>query len=78
MPGGVFGNGMTIPGTNRGYPNVVTALLGENWCINIEELGAFMTYLAVDGQGEEPVSQNLRMVTRGRELLKALGNGSSS
>lgn len=69
-----MGTDMKIPGTNWGYPTLLTSLLGENSVIQIEQLGAFMTYLAVDGSGEETVSRNLRMVTRGKELLKSLGN----
>ncbi|KAI8945161.1 hypothetical protein F4801DRAFT_594378 [Xylaria longipes] len=48
----------------------VAAVLGENWCVLVEELGAFMTYLATDGEEEISVIQNARIVRKGRELLK--------
>lgn len=47
------------------------AIMGENWSIRSEELGAFMTYLAIDGKEEQPVTENARIVRRGRELLKS-------
>ena len=45
------------------------AILGENWSIRIEELGAFMTYLAIDGSSEDCVVENARIVRKGREIL---------
>ena len=48
---------------------IMAPILGENFCVHIEELGAFMTYLAIDGKGEEPISLNGRIVRRGKELL---------
>lgn len=50
---------------------MVGALFGENWCVRVEELAAFMTNLAVNGEGEDPVTENARIVVRGRELLGA-------
>lgn len=47
----------------------IGALLGENFSVKAQELGAFMAYLAVDGEGEEAVTENARIVRRGRELL---------
>ncbi|KAI1822200.1 hypothetical protein F4861DRAFT_410364 [Xylaria intraflava] len=47
------------------------AMLGTNVGILDNELGAFMTYLLVDGEGESEVTENLRMVTKGREILQA-------
>ncbi|KAI8714098.1 hypothetical protein NCS52_01129100 [Fusarium sp. LHS14.1] len=68
-PGGV------VPKTwfGSGFLGIVTSLgavMGENWSVHIEELGAFMMYLALDGQGEEPLLLNDRIVRRGRELLE--------
>lgn len=51
-------------------------LFGENWAIRVEELGAFMTYLAVSGEGEEPLTENPRIVKKGRELLALRSNAS--
>ncbi|KAI0814220.1 hypothetical protein GGR55DRAFT_500188 [Xylaria sp. FL0064] len=48
----------------------VASILGENWCVRIEELGAFMTYLAINGEEEGHVIENARIVRKGRELLK--------
>ncbi|KAI0103287.1 hypothetical protein GGR51DRAFT_573239 [Nemania sp. FL0031] len=62
-PGGVATEKMTGSRT-------VAAILGENWCVLIEELGAFMTYLTVDGEGENTVIENARIVRKGRELLE--------
>ncbi|KAI3325811.1 hypothetical protein HD806DRAFT_553083 [Xylariaceae sp. AK1471] len=50
---------------------MVASVLGENWCVRIEELGAYMTYLAVDGEGEDSYIENDRIVRKGRELLKS-------
>ena len=50
---------------------VLTSLgsgLGENWSVKIQELGAFMAFLAIDGAGEEPLIENARIVRRGRDL----------
>ncbi|KAJ8131561.1 hypothetical protein O1611_g2064 [Lasiodiplodia mahajangana] len=62
-PGGVATEKMTGSRT-------VAAILGENWCVRIEELGAFMTYLTVDGEGESTVIENARIARKGRELLE--------
>lgn len=45
-------------------------VMGENWSVKAQELGAFMTHLAVDGDGEERISENARIVRKGRELLE--------
>ncbi|KAJ4328405.1 hypothetical protein N0V84_001088 [Fusarium piperis] len=68
-PGGViprtmFGSGLIGVLTSMG------TVMGENWSVHIQELGAFMMYLALDGQGEEPLLLNARIVRRGRELLE--------
>ncbi|KPM39541.1 hypothetical protein AK830_g7019 [Neonectria ditissima] len=59
-------------------PGIIAALFGENLCVMNEELGAFMTYLAIDGKGEEHLIENARIVRRGKELLKQLNEGSPS
>jgi hypothetical protein len=50
----------------------VASLLGDDWCVRIEELGAFMTYLAVarDAEEEGLYIQNARIAKKGRELLE--------
>ncbi|KAI1344453.1 hypothetical protein F5Y15DRAFT_112338 [Xylariaceae sp. FL0016] len=63
-PGGVVTDRWLAPGA-------VVGLLGDNWCIRVEELGAFMTYLAIDGGEEGSVTENLRIAQKGRELLAA-------
>lgn len=45
-------------------------LLGDNWAVRGDELGAFMTHLVVDGQAESPISENARIARKGRELLQ--------
>ena len=45
------------------------SVLGEGFSVRIDELAAFMTYLAVDGQGENSITENARLVRRGKELL---------
>jgi len=45
-------------------------LMGDNWAVRGQELGAFMTYLVVDGQGESSVILNDRIAKKGRELLR--------
>lgn len=49
----------------------IGAVLGENWSIRNEELGVFMTYLAIDGEGEDFLIENSRIVRKGRELLES-------
>lgn len=56
----------------------VGVVLGENWSIRVDELGAFMTYLAIDGEGEELIIENARIVRKGRELLGSQKDGSKS
>lgn len=62
-PGGVATKDLTGSRT-------VIAIMGPSWGIRLEELGAFMTYLAIDGEGESAVIENHRIVVKGRELLK--------
>ncbi|KAM0424197.1 hypothetical protein ACHAPT_010568 [Fusarium lateritium] len=64
VPRSMFGTGLLGVFTTMG------ACMGENWSVRIEELGAYMMYLATDGQGEEPLILNARIVRRGRELLE--------
>lgn len=54
------------------------ALAGENVSVRNEELAAFMTYLAISGKGECCISENLRIVTKGRELLDSQNDKSKS
>lgn len=49
---------------------MVAAMLGENWCVGIEELGAFMTHLAMGGEDGSSVIENARISNKGKELLK--------
>lgn len=60
-PGGVANKWWMSPGVT---------LIGDNFAVRGEELGAFMTYLVVDGQGESPISENARIARKGRELLR--------
>lgn len=60
-PGGVAHHWWMTPGV---------WLMGDNWALSGEQLGAFMTYLVVDGQGESPISLNARIAEKGRELLR--------
>ncbi|KAI0973795.1 hypothetical protein F4678DRAFT_410360 [Xylaria arbuscula] len=62
-PGGVATQ--AIPGSRT-----VASILGEKRCVRIEELGAFMVYLAIDGGDESSIIQNARIVRKGRELLQ--------
>lgn len=52
---------------------VIGSLMGENWTVRLEELGAFMAQLAINAEGEEPIIENARIVRRGRELLEFKG-----
>ncbi|KAI1099541.1 hypothetical protein F4804DRAFT_337150 [Jackrogersella minutella] len=61
-PGGVVTKNMVVLGP-------FAAMLGENWCVRIQELGAYMTYLAINGEGEDHLIENARIVRKGRELL---------
>ena len=63
-----FSDGLT------GMVTGISAVFGENWSIRIDELGAFMAYLATDGKGEESLIENARIVRRGRELLESQKN----
>lgn len=46
-------------------------VFGKGWTVQNEELGAFMTYLAVSGEGEDALIENERIAKRGRELLES-------
>ena len=43
---------------------MISAVLGKNWCVRIEELGAFMTYIAINGEGEDVVIENAWIVEK--------------
>jgi hypothetical protein len=69
-PGGVVPK-KVMTGDILGKVTRLGAVLGENWSIRNEELGAFMTYLAIDGEGEDFLIENARIVRKGRELLES-------
>ncbi|KAF4975766.1 hypothetical protein FZEAL_7482 [Fusarium zealandicum] len=58
-----------IVSKNVVFPTIVAGVLGENLSIRVEELGAFMTYLAVDGEGEDSTIENTGLTRKGKELL---------
>ncbi|KAH6970663.1 hypothetical protein BKA56DRAFT_496937 [Ilyonectria sp. MPI-CAGE-AT-0026] len=76
-PGGVVPKKVMGSGV-LGMFTAMGAVMGENWSIRIDELGAFMTYLAIDGKGEDSITENARIVRKGRELLKSQNGGSES
>ncbi|KAI1803736.1 hypothetical protein F4811DRAFT_315927 [Daldinia bambusicola] len=61
-PGAVATKALIIPG-------IIATVLGENLSVRVEELAAFMTYIAIDGQGEDSLIENVRIARKGRELL---------
>ncbi|KAI1025171.1 hypothetical protein LB505_009458 [Fusarium chuoi] len=64
-PGGVITQRMRVPGY------LAQVLLGDDYVIKNEELGAFFTYLAVEGsEKDEFVILNRRIVEGGREYLR--------
>ncbi|KAF4993237.1 hypothetical protein FGRMN_6601 [Fusarium graminum] len=66
-PGGVITRRMRIPG------RILQVLMGDEWVIRNEELGAFFTYLAVEGDCEPEdtfLIQNPVIARRGRKILK--------
>lgn len=65
MPRGILSGGLLGVITRMG------SVMGENWSVRNEELGAFMAYLAISGEGEDPISENVRIVRRGKELLES-------
>ncbi|RKL08266.1 hypothetical protein BFJ68_g9613 [Fusarium oxysporum] len=68
-PGGVITNRMRVPGY------LAQLLLGDDYVIRNEELGAFFTYLAVEGsEKDEFVVLNRRIVQGGREYLKKMSS----
>lgn len=69
-PGGVVPK-KTMAGGVLGVITGIGAVLGENWSIRAEELGAFMAYLATNGEGEDSIIENARIVRKGRELLES-------
>ena len=44
-------------------------ILGKNWSVRVEELGAYMTYLAMGGEEEQSLINNARIVRKGRQTL---------
>lgn len=70
-PGGVAPK-TWLGGGAMGVLNGMAGLvLGKDWTVRVDELGAFMGYLAISGEGEEAVIENERIARRGRELLTA-------
>jgi hypothetical protein len=63
-PGGVVPKKMMAGG-------VIGTVLGENWSIRLDELGVFMTFLAINGEREDSIVENARIVRKGRELLES-------
>lgn len=63
MPGAVITKDMFLRGALK-------TVLGDRLAVLNEELGAFMTHLAADGDGEEPITQNARIASKGRERLQ--------
>ncbi|KAH7159527.1 hypothetical protein B0J13DRAFT_108922 [Dactylonectria estremocensis] len=68
-PGGVVPKKLLGAGV-LGVATGMGAVMGENWSVRNDELGAFMIHLAINGEGEEPVTENGRIVRKGKELLK--------
>ncbi|RBA17629.1 hypothetical protein FPRO05_11344 [Fusarium proliferatum] len=68
-PGGVITQRMRVPGY------LAQVLLGDDYVIKNEELGAFFTYLAVEGsETDEFVILNRRIVEGGREYLRKMSS----
>ena len=44
-------------------------VLGQNWSVKIEELAAYMTYLAIGGDENDTIIDNARIVEKGKALL---------
>ncbi|KAI0151879.1 hypothetical protein F4776DRAFT_28 [Hypoxylon sp. NC0597] len=76
-PGGVVSKRL-MDGGVLGILTAIGTVLGENWSVRLEELGAFMVYLAIDGRGEDHVVENARIVRGGRVLLESQKDGSDS
>jgi hypothetical protein len=69
-PGGVVPKKMMAGGV-IGMITGIGTVLGENWSIRLDELGVFMTYLAINGETEDSIIENARIVRKGRELLES-------
>ncbi|KAF4947082.1 hypothetical protein FGADI_10712 [Fusarium gaditjirri] len=68
-PGGVITKRMRVPGY------IAQLLLGDDYVIKNEELGAFFTYLAVEGsERDDFVILNRRIVEGGREYLSKMNS----
>jgi hypothetical protein len=58
---------MKVPG------RILQILLGDEWVISNEELGAFFTYLVVEGESEPEgtfLIKNPVIAQRGRKILR--------
>ncbi|KAI1109953.1 hypothetical protein F5Y14DRAFT_430717 [Nemania sp. NC0429] len=49
----------------------IVAVLGENWCVGIEELRVFMTHLVIGGEEGNSIFENARIARQGKELMKS-------
>lgn len=70
-PGGVVSKGMIGRGVVMG---TFGAMLGKNWSITVEELGAYMAEVAANGGDNDGLIENADLVERGRALLKGQGH----
>jgi hypothetical protein len=61
-PGGVF--------SKTSFSSGLMLMLGKDWVVYDDELGAFMADLAIHGDEKESLIMNRRIVDKGRELLK--------
>lgn len=74
-PGGIVSKGMFGRGVVMGAAG---AVLGKNWSITVEELGAFMAQAAASDEENCGLVENWCLVERGRELLAERARSSSS
>lgn len=63
-PGGV------LPKEHSIGTSILKAILGKKWCIRLNELGAAMVDLAINGREERTIIESPQLVDVGRELLK--------
>ncbi|KAI2616128.1 hypothetical protein GGS26DRAFT_453884 [Hypomontagnella submonticulosa] len=70
-PGGVVTKNALADGFVSIAAKAGAIVFGKGWTVQNEELGAFMTYLAVSGEGEDALIENERIAKRGRELLES-------
>ncbi|KAJ4288277.1 hypothetical protein N0V88_007468 [Collariella sp. IMI 366227] len=69
-PGGIISNGKIVGQDGLGAAlGGLGSMLGKNWAIKLEELGAFMAEAAANGGDDDGLIENARLVEKGRELL---------